>query len=454
VTRRDQARHPRPIDPVHGRRVGVLAILALALGPALIACGSSVAPGAPGSTGLAAASARPAVAASPGTLSSSSVSGSSPSATQDSGGWQRAPDIEQPAGFMTVHTDANGQPYTRGCAPCHPAIDTVMTGVTDGPAGLVAVGWVIQDFLGATWHSSDASAWTYGGSLGPTTLLTAVAANDQRYVAVGRDGGGATAWTSTDGRHWTRDRSPAFSATPLRLTAIAPWEGGFVAVGYQGSEFFSADAAFWTSPDGVSWTRVPDDADFHDARAWSVTAGGPGLVAVGQAGPADAPGPIVVWTSVDGLHWSRIGDTPDFHGARVHGVANVPSIGLVAVGDTLAGDFGVIWTSTDGRAWRRVPSGPELGRSGVQVRAYAVAAVGSGAIAVGTITEGIQYGRAIVWTSRDGATWTRAPTVVPFLDTEMNAVAAWGSKVVAVGDRGAPDAYQATAWVAPGSVVR
>lgn len=53
-----------------------------------------------------------------------------------------------------------------------------------------------------------------------------------------------------------------------------------------------ADAAVWTFPDGVSWSRVPDDeAVFGGAEGQSmtsVTVGGPGLVAVGS-GDSDAP---------------------------------------------------------------------------------------------------------------------------------------------------------------------
>ena len=83
-----------------------------------------------------------------------------------------------------------------------------MTGVANGPAGLVTVGWILQDFSGASWLSADGSNWKFTGELPAQTLLSAVAANSQRYEAVGRDGNGATAWTSTDGT-WPGRRSPA-----------------------------------------------------------------------------------------------------------------------------------------------------------------------------------------------------------------------------------------------------
>jgi hypothetical protein len=367
--------------------------------------------------------------------------------------WPRASNVAQPSGFMDVHTDASGNPYMRGCAPCHPGVDTVMVDVTGGPGGLVAAGYVLPDFQGATWFSSNGADWTVTDDFPDKTTLAAVAANDSRYVAVGLDGQGGIAWDSSDGRTWQKTASvDAFAERPMRMTSVVPFKGGFVAGGYRGTEFFTADAAFWTSPDGLTWTRSPDSAALKGARVAAIAAGGPGLVAVGEAGPADAPGPAVVWTSADGVTWKRVPDAPVFDGFRVRSIANVPAIGLVAVGEDIAGDTGWVLTSTDGTHWTRVPSTPAFGRAGIQTRMYDVTPGPNGVVVVGTATEGIQYGEATVWTSPDGRTWTKQPTDVSFLDTEMNGAALWNGSVVSVGDRGAPDAYQAVAWVSPTSV--
>jgi hypothetical protein len=375
----------------------------------------------------------------------------SSAASLDPNTWIRSTNVEQPTGFMTAQT---GVVITRGCAPCHPAIDTLMTGVTNGPTGLVTVGWILQDFSGASWLSTDGSNWAFTGGFATETLLAAVASNDQRYVAVGRDGDGVTAWTSTDGSAWQKVASPAFAGSPLRLTSITPWHGGFVAGGYKGNEFFSADAALWVSPDGLTWQRANDSADFHGARVWGVAAGGPGLVAVGQTGPADTPGPAVVWTSTDGLTWTRVPDDPVFHDGRMRAIANLPSIGLVAVGEDLAGDTGIVWVSKDGRTWTRAPADPVFGRPGIQVRIYTVTAGPTGVVAAGTLDAGVQYGEAAIWTSSDGLAWKREPDGPEFLDTEVTASTRWNDRIVAVGDRGAPDAYQATAWLSPSGVGR
>ncbi len=324
-----------------------------------------------------------------------------------------------------------------------------MTGVAARPSGLVAVGWILQDFVGSSWRSTDGSTWTFTGGFPAQSLLSAVAANDQRFVAVGLDGKGATAWTSEDGTTWVKTASPAFSDEPLRVTSIVPWRGGFVAAGFKGTEFFSADASTWISPDGFNWQQANDAPGLHGARIWGVAANSAGLVAVGQKGPSDALGPAAIWTSTDGLRWDPVPDAAIFHEARLRAVTAVPSIGFVAVGEDIAGDTGIIWLSKDGRAWTRAPSDPVFGRPGIQVRMYTVTPGPNGVVVAGTLTEGLQYGAAAVWTSTDGLSWKREPAGNEFLDTEMNATTTWNGRIVAVGDRGAPDAYQATAWLSP-----
>ena len=73
---------------------------------------------------------------------------------------------------------------------------------------------------------------------------------------------------------------------------------GLVAVGNEESSD-GQDAAVWTSPDGISWTRVPNDEEVFggdgDLFMQSVTVGGPGLVAVGNDGFGAA-----VWVAATG----------------------------------------------------------------------------------------------------------------------------------------------------------
>ena len=129
---------------------------------------------------------------------------------------------------------------------------------------------------------------------------------------------------------------------------------GLVAVGAAGSDDAS-DAAVWTSRDGFTWSRVPDDEAAFGGEGFqemlSVTAGGPGLVAVGSDDSGDD---IVaaVWTSPDGITWSRVPDDESvFGGTGFHEMLSVTAggPGLVAVGSDDSGfDLdAAVWVAGD-----------------------------------------------------------------------------------------------------------
>ena len=157
-----------------------------------------------------------------------------------------------------------------------------------------------------------------------------------------------------------------FGQSMLDVTVGGP---GLVAVGESGWPR-NFDAAVWTSPDGITWSRVPhDEAVFGGARMSSVTVGGPGLVAVGW----DALG-AVVWTSPDGITWSRVPHNEEVFGGAEMGNVAVGGPGLVAVGwdgdpQTAVGNE-VMWTSPDGITWSRVPHDEEVfdGETGAWIR--------------------------------------------------------------------------------------
>ncbi len=283
------------------------------------------------------------------------------------------------------------------------------------------------------------------------TELAAVAADAHRYVAVGIDGGTGAAWASTDGVTWREAPRAAFSPGPFRIAAVTAWAGGFAAAGYAGTEFGSADAAFWVSADGLAWRRAPDAPAFGDARALGIVAAGPGLVAVGAAGPADAPGPGVAWTSRDGLRWTRVPASPAFDGTRLRAVAQVPGVGLVAAGEDAAQATAVFLVSSDGIAWARAPSSPDLGRAGAEIHVDAVMAAGPGLVAIGSASAavGVQSPDAAVWASTDGLTWRHEPSGAEFVASELASGVPWRGRIVAVGYSGGPDDLVATVWTSP-----
>jgi hypothetical protein len=325
--------------------------------------------------------------------------------------------------------------------------------VASGP-GLVAVGWTGTspdeghvDGEAAVWTSADGITWELSPNQGDGFTdgqMVSVIAGGPGFVAVGgveRDGGfDAAIWTSPDGLTWSRvphDESMLGDAGMQDVTVGGP---GLVAVGV-----VESSAAVWTSVDGTKWTRVPHDlavfGDDGDLSMSAVTAGGPGLVAVGMdgsGGTADA----AIWTSVDGIVWERVPHDEDlFGGSGNQGAGSVAVVGtrVVAVGVERSSDIHpAVWTSEDGIAWQRVPNDQEALAEGQMVK---VTVGGPGLVSVGWIGwAATQNSDAAVWSSVDGVIWDRVPhDEALFGGVEMWGVAAGGSGLVAVGSDG-PDA--------------
>jgi hypothetical protein len=192
----------------------------------------------------------------------------------------------------------------------------------------------------------------------------------------------AAAWTTPDGITWSR----------------------------YGTSVSDLDATVWTSVDGITWSRVPhDEAVFGgegNQSMSSVTAGGPGLVAVGSEGSVDDLD-AAVWTSVDGITWSRVPhDEAAFGGLGNQVMVSVigGGSGLVAVG---AGDHldAGMWTSADGITWTRVPDREAVfGGEGNQTMT-SVTGGGPNLVAVGLETSLVEVRPGTSVSDQDAAVW-------------------------------------------------
>ncbi|MGI9610293.1 MAG: hypothetical protein ACR2NL_08350 [Acidimicrobiia bacterium] len=318
-----------------------------------------------------------------------------------------------------------------------------MSSVTVGGPGLVAVGSDGPD--GAVWTSVDGVVWSrvpHDQAIFDRAQMSSVTAWGPGLVAVGGSDDGAAVWASVDGVVWSRvdhDESVFGGASMKSVTVGGP---GLVAVGWDTTlDTHRADAAVWTSVDGLVWSRVPHDESVFggDDRQvmYDVTAGGPGLVAVGADGDEPWDNSLgqdaAVWTSVDGIVWSRVPHDESVFGGNTPAMFSVTAggPGLVAVGFSgySAGlDPAAVWTSVDGIVWSRVP-GPVGNRTFLDVTV-----AGSGLVAVGFGAE--------VWTSPDGVNWSRVPENGKGFDGEgdvrMTSVTFHDSRLVVVGYDSSP----------------
>jgi hypothetical protein len=313
-----------------------------------------------------------------------------------------------------VWTSPEGITWSR--VPGHEAIfdDAAMRAVTAGGPGLVAVGDSADD--AAVWTSSDGITWSrvpHSEAVFGDAGMNGVTAGGPGLVAVGDQGGSAGVWTSLDGIIWSRapQEEAIFKGEGTRMKSVTVGGPGLVAVGEDGPLQDDTDAAVWTSPDGITWSRTPHtEAVFGDAGMNSVTAFGPGLVAVGgywRPGLQDGRFGALVWTSFDGITWSRVAHDEDIFEGDEAGMESVTVAdhGLVAVGSHWhpQGVEAAAWTSVDGFAWSRVPHDEAV--FGAQPRPVlemnSVTAGGPGLVAVGANhvhdTSGATESDAAVW---------------------------------------------------------
>lgn len=265
----------------------------------------------------------------------------------------------------------------------------------------------------------------------------------------------AAVWISTDGVDWNRiPHDEAVFGGPLGegMSDVTAGGPGFVAVGSiwdwpsaESSEQI-VEEAVWTSPDGEVWTRIADvgvQGDPALVSMNSVISGGPGLIAVGwDFDRYTFEGNAVVWTSVDGFSWNRVpNQETEFSRAFMSDIAPYDG-GYVAVGagrgHMFVGTRGctsedecptAAWSSPDGMVWTRVESDAFAGDSGTM---NSLATSGTHIIAGG------RQGETAIWTYDPGANWVRVPRSGPLfggLIIEVHSVAFDGDRVVAVGSR-------------------
>ena len=190
-----------------------------------------------------------------------------------------------------------------------------------------------------------------------------VASGPTGYVIIGdrtdqNDRFGATAWTSPDARtaFSIDDTDPALESGATETVdalGIAGGPRGYLAVGERfGAPGPTVDGIAWSSPDGRGWTRVvpaafggPGDQVIQQAAAWD---GGWILAGTDSLGRTTT---IVTWSSHDAIHWqeSRVDAGPGDPTAAVTALA-VDGRRIVLAGRINGRP--VLSSSTDGRRWQ------------------------------------------------------------------------------------------------------
>ncbi len=398
--------------------------------------------------------------------SSSSTSTSTSSSTSTTSSTTTTTTIPGPDTLMTAEWHMRTGGDLAGAGGQH-LYDVVATA-----NGYVTVG---LDGFSAVWTSPDAMTWTQhplGAEFNGTQMTQIEKAPDGTLVGVGRRIGEPnvfTAWTSPDGLIWTQ-QPPATGELPGGHQGILGFEafpGGFLAVGAVLDDSGESDAAWWTSPDGVTWTAHTIAEPGTQAMVGAAVADGT-MVVLGQHGME-----VGGWRADTGQDFVRITDPdltlavddpdPAYADAQVF-VWDVAATGpgFVAVGGSrMRQGFvdGAVWTSADGTDWVRY--GNETGYQPNMMRAN-FTGFGDWTV-MDTVLDSngttIVIGRTgaptspniAVWQSPDGMTWEQGPVGIRATPQRVQRAIAIDNRIIAVGQDGAVDGTgDGAVWVAAG----
>ena len=392
----------------------------------------------------------------------------------------QVPELQQARRYAWYSTD--GLTWTRAALPGEQNTGWSGPALIGGGAG----GFEILSPTAEAWHSDDGRTWVRAepastepvgefGTFYPTTLLV----SDGVIVALGHDGDGGppSAWTSEDGRTWSRstidEPSPAFgcevSCEPAVVTQIG---SALVALGYRPQDRVTLPA----SAPVVTW--VSTDA----GRTWRVAgSGSPGvlpaalavfdseLVVLGEQ--LDGGGLVrsalgtIAWQAVESPAPSQPSIQPTPSATLLPGPslkpgpitfkqATVPKVSaqpwdtntmsyanghFYNVFNRLSGSL--LWESDDGTTWRPIADETQFNGKGKQDCAFitSLAEDGNGGlVAVGGMdsycTETVTA-TAAAWQSDDGVTWRKA-TIQPSQTGVLVNVAYSGGNLIAAGQGG------------------
>jgi hypothetical protein len=155
-------------------------------------------------------------------------------------------------------------------------------------------GWVAGGSAGggttppsqAIWTSADGRTWTRADlASSQGSQVTILVANGEKVIALASSPNGTSVLASQDGLHWQQAKDSPPGIYSYGNPTIAPLSGGFVGLLDEGGE-----TAVWSSPDGLSWTRIGSDDLFGGtARVSNVISYRGSLAAIGTFAPHPRP---------------------------------------------------------------------------------------------------------------------------------------------------------------------
>lgn len=253
-----------------------------------------------------------------------------------------------------------------------------LSAVDAGDAGLIVVGRAGDLADPATWRaaalvSMDGQAWRAApnqGSFQGRVMVDVAELPGEGWVAVGTTVTPSTfvgfeTWLSRDGLAWELVASMEPNAV---VGGVAAFAGGMIAWGTDCLDVCGhpTRAILWTSGDGRTWTRVPEQLSLANAVVDSVIPTSGGALAVGSVYDQDALGRGAVWVTTDGSSWEQA-LLPGAAGHQSYRVVEAAD-GIVVIGAMNIGNGSTwrAWHAPDGMSWSPVP-GSDVAAEGMEL---------------------------------------------------------------------------------------
>jgi hypothetical protein len=276
------------------------------------------------------------------------------------------------------------------------------------------------------WISADGKTWTAARGISDDAVRISVA--PVGLVAIGFDTTAAgdqmlgSAWSSSDGRNWTKLGQPDF---PGSLVSIAGTSDGIVATagithGTGKGQYGSFQIEF--STDGLHWTAEnvspglasaqdgygePPHVQTHAGHFFLMGSAGPGTTSTGIRFASSVSPPDEMWLSGDGKTWTKSAGGYSASGGLDADYIDFGRDGMILHTDAYGaapGATGIAYSNDGGRTWHEDTNYGPLGPSTCQ------GACGTGEDGViganGTYFVAVKYGGKQAWLSYDGQHWS------------------------------------------------
>ena len=276
------------------------------------------------------------------------------------------------------------------------------------------------------WTSADGQTWTAARGISDDAVRVSIA--PAGLVAIGVDGNVAdgwmlgSAWSSSDGRNWTKLGQPDF---PGSLVSIAGTSAGIVATveimhgtgkGQYGSFQieFSTDGLHWTAENvspGLASAQVgygePPHVQTHAGQFYLMGSAGPGTTSTGMRLVSSVSPPDEMWLSGDGKTWTKSAGGYSASGGLDADYIDFGRDGMILHTDAYGaapGATGIAYSNDGGQTWHEDKNYGPLGPSTCQGECVNGE---DGVIgANGTYFVAVQHGGKQAWLSYDGQHWS------------------------------------------------